>query len=71
MYLNGASVLPDGFVRFGHAFGSDPWISLLLHANGACEGTVIVNSLALDGYYAIAELACSRDTTFRLEADVQ
>jgi hypothetical protein len=115
MYLDGATVLPDGFARFGHAFGSDPWISLLLHAcdardagnavddvnalapnaqdvndahdvrndcdtDEACDSgrsearasrSVIVNSLALDGYFAIAEFALSCRRALHLEADVR
>src|SRR5262249_32879605 len=37
-------VYPDGYDAFGHSFGSDPWISLLLHLRetgaGACQGAI-------------------------------
>ena len=61
---------PDGYERFGHAFGSDPWISLLLHLreSGACAGReAIVNSLALNGYFAIAAVSLHAQAVWRLE----
>jgi len=61
---------PDGYARFGHAFGSDPWISLLLHLRerGACASrTAIVNSLALNGYFAIAAVTLATAAPWRLE----
>jgi hypothetical protein len=65
-------LLPDGHARFGHSFGSDPWISLLLaqRSGEPMEPSVIVNSLALNGYYSIAEIALARDARFSLEANV-
>ena len=60
-----APVHADGYPRFGHAFGSDPWISLLLDGK---PGSSIVNSLALHGYFAIAELDVAADVQLSLEA---
>ncbi|WP_394843521.1 hypothetical protein LZC95_41545 [Pendulispora brunnea] len=63
-----ATVHADGYANFGHAFGSDPWISLLLQASrGVSFEKTIVNSLALYGYFAIAEVELFHDTVFRLE----
>jgi hypothetical protein len=64
--IAGAPVHPDGYARFGHSFGSDPWISLLL---GARAGRSIVNSLALYGYFAIAEINIAPDATMLLDFD--
>jgi hypothetical protein len=64
--LDGAPVHADGYARFGHAFGSDPWISLLL---GAVPGKTIVNSLALYGYFAIAEIEIAKGAALRLDYD--
>ncbi|PPK46414.1 hypothetical protein B0G57_1029 [Trinickia symbiotica] len=69
--LTGAAIHPDGYERFGHSFGSDPWISVLLHRlhdAGSCRST-IVNSLALNGYFAMAEMTFAPDATFRLEME--
>jgi hypothetical protein len=75
--IGDAPVHPDGHAQFGHSFGSDPWISLLLHRQ-VCEdkrysghpehSRAVVNSLALNGYFSIAEIAYDLDTRFRLEA---
>ncbi|MFW2463440.1 hypothetical protein ACN4GH_28225, partial [Burkholderia pseudomallei] len=68
--LGDAPVHPDGHARFGHAFGSDPWISLLLHrcAPGApAAARAIVGSLALNGYFAIAEIGYDAAARFRLD----
>jgi hypothetical protein len=65
-------LLPEGHARFGHSFGSDPWISLLLaeRSGEPLPPRVIVNSLALNGYYSIAEIALAGDARFSLEAHV-
>jgi hypothetical protein len=64
----GAPVHADGYPQFGHAFGSDPWISLLLDATADRKpARSIVNSLALYGYFAIAELAIAADTRLGLQ----
>ncbi|MFM0738656.1 hypothetical protein PQQ51_15555 [Paraburkholderia xenovorans] len=62
-------LLPDGHQRFGHSFGSDPWISLLLglvEERGA-DTEAVVSSLALNGYYSIARIALAADARFSLE----
>jgi hypothetical protein len=70
--LGGATIHPDGYPEFGHSFGSDPWISLLLDRLDSREpgcSRTIVNSLALNGYFAMADIAFSPDATFRIETD--
>ncbi|WP_083237515.1 MULTISPECIES: hypothetical protein [Burkholderia] len=63
-------LLPDGHAAFGHAFGSDPWISLLLaHREGDTPRHAAVCSLALNGYYAIAELALAPHATLVLDVE--
>jgi hypothetical protein len=62
-------LLPDGHERFGHSFGSDPWISLLLglvEERGA-DTQAVVSSLALNGYYSIARIALAADARLSLE----
>ncbi|NIF92965.1 hypothetical protein F3J10_32380 [Burkholderia sp. Cy-637] len=68
--LGKTPLMPDGHARFGHAFGSDPWISLLLAAEQ--EGPparAVVCSLALNGYYAIGDIAFAPDARFTLAAE--
>ena len=67
--IDGAPVHADGYPEFGHAFGSDPWISLLQTARGGRRAfdRTIVNSLALFGYFAIAEIEIAEDAAFHLE----
>lgn len=65
--LDGAPVHADGYARFGHSFGSDPWISVLLGA--PAPGKTIVNSLALYGYFSIAEVEIARGAHLQLSAD--
>ena len=68
--LDGAAVLPDGYAEFGHSFGSDPWLALLMHRRdpAAAHGAhAIVNSLALNGYFAMAAIALAPDARYRLE----
>ncbi|KVQ96066.1 hypothetical protein WK09_00160 [Burkholderia ubonensis] len=64
-------LLPDGHAQFGHAFGSDPWLSVLLaHRAGDTPRRAAVCSLALNGYYAIADVAFATDATFSLHSEV-
>ncbi|KKB64971.1 hypothetical protein WM40_03115 [Robbsia andropogonis] len=62
---------PDGHARFGHSFGSDPWIALLLAQAEARDAdirqNVIVSSLALNGYYSIAEVGFAPGAQLSLE----
>lgn len=48
---------PDRHDRYGHSFGSDPWIGLIEACFDDRPATVIVSSLALNGYHAIAHVA--------------
>lgn len=62
----------DHYPRFGHAFGSDPWLSLLaeLQARRTHPGSdCVVASLALNGYFAIAPITLARSLRFSLEED--
>ncbi|AOL08736.1 hypothetical protein [Burkholderia contaminans] len=61
-------LLPDGHGVFGHAFGSDPWLSVLLaHRDGDTPRRAAVCSLALNGYYSVADVAFAPDATFSLD----
>ncbi|NTX45563.1 hypothetical protein HT749_19405 [Burkholderia cepacia] len=63
-------LLPDGHGLFGHAFGSDPWLSVLLaHRDGDTPHRAAVCSLALNGYYAVADVAFAPDATFSLDSE--
>ncbi|MDN7723423.1 hypothetical protein [Burkholderia gladioli] len=68
--LGNTPLMPDGHARFGHAFGSDPWISLLLAAEQeGAPARAVVCSLALNGYYAIGDVAFAPDARFTLAAE--
>lgn len=70
--IGDAQMQADGYLDFGHSFGSDPWISVLLKATEPDERSFdrsIINSLALNGYFSIAEVEFSKDALFRLEAE--
>ncbi|MET5116219.1 hypothetical protein AAHH79_39260, partial [Burkholderia pseudomallei] len=61
---------PDGHARFGHAFGSVPWISLLRHrcAPGApAAARASVGSRALNGYFANAAIGYDPAPRYRLD----
>ncbi len=63
--LRGQPRLPDLHADHGHCFGSDPWLSLLTHAlaNKIEEPQrFMACSVALNGYYAIADLMMTQDT---------
>ncbi|MGI0503052.1 hypothetical protein ABY44_08320 [Burkholderia sp. ZZQ-2] len=63
-------LLPDGHGLFGHAFGSDPWLSVLLaYRDGDTPRRAAVCSLALNGYYAVADVAFAPDATFSLDSE--
>jgi len=63
-------LLPDGHGLFGHAFGSDPWLSVLLaHRDGDTPRRAAVCSLALNGYYAIADVAFAPDALLSLDCE--
>jgi hypothetical protein len=64
-------LLPDGHARFGHSFGSDPWISLLtgMVEERGDDTQAVVSSLALNGYFSIARIALAPDARLSLELD--
>jgi hypothetical protein len=68
--IGDAEMQGDGYADFGHSFGSDPWISMLMNAVRFEKPSFkksIINSLALNGYFSIAELEFHDDALFRLE----
>ncbi|KJZ14909.1 hypothetical protein TW85_07420 [Marinomonas sp. S3726] len=57
--------LPDLHHNWGHCFGSDPWLSILCHSleNPPLEEQkYMAASLALNGYFAMAEVRVNQDT---------
>ncbi|WP_339407513.1 hypothetical protein [Pseudomonas helleri] len=68
-----SSVHGDHYQRFGHSFGSDPWLSLLgeLGAGTAHTGSdCIVSSLAMNGYFSIAQITLAPDLHYALEGEM-
>ena len=68
-----ACVHADHYQRFGHSFGSDPWLSLLgeLGAGSAHPGSdCIVSSLAMNGYFSIAQVTLAPDLHSALEGEM-
>ena len=68
-----SSVHADHYQRFGHCFGSDPWLSLLgeLGAGSAHTGSdCIVSSLAMNGYFSIAQITLAPDLHYALEGEM-
>lgn len=63
------SRLPDLHDKWGHSFGSDPWISIIEHykENSIKKNTnkFLACSLALNGYFAIAKIEVSADAVFK------
>ena len=61
----GVILAPDRHPQYGHCFGSDPWISLITdlmeRGDAAADDTVVLCSLALNGYFAIAGLKVADD----------
>jgi len=44
--------LPDQFEKFGHLYGSDPWVSLSLAIKDGMKGNkFVLSSIASEGYY--------------------
>lgn len=70
--LGGKSRLPDLHADWGHCFGSDPWLSLLMNGldNPLKENTsFLACSLALNGYFAIAEVVMTPETQLLLKKE--
>ena len=58
-----ARVAPNLYDRYGHCFGSDPWIGLIDRLDGTPEARperVVVGSFALNGYYCLAHVALAQ-----------
>lgn len=68
-------MLPSGHSTWGHCFGSDPWLSIILNINDI-KNKGIVNimpcSFALHGYYTIMKTKISDDiyTSLKLNDDL-
>lgn len=65
--LKGVDLLTEQHSIYGHAFGSDPWISFIRdHALTDLAGQQIVfGSLALRGYYCFADIHIDADVNVR------
>ncbi len=67
--IPGLPALPDRHDRFGHCFGSDPWIALALAVEeGRLSGgsQAVIGSLALNGYIGCAGLALAPAVAVRV-----
>ncbi|WP_404364294.1 hypothetical protein [Marinobacter sp.] len=67
--------LPDRHSQWGHCFGSDPWLSLILSREklqtANSDTGVLVCSLAFSGYYALARITVPPAAALRLEAPLE
>lgn len=64
--------LPDLHHQWGHCFGSDPWLSILCHSleNPPQQAQkYMAASLALNGYFAMAEVVVNQATQFILNKE--
>jgi len=62
-----ADFLPDWHSEFGHCFGADPWISLIKnHQQSPSVQSYIIGSVALNGYWALAHVSTTEETTVHL-----
>ncbi|WP_444904496.1 hypothetical protein ACJJIU_06170 [Microbulbifer sp. CnH-101-E] len=67
--LSSFQQLPDLHERWGHCFGSDPWLNIISHGvEGRFqeEEKLLVCSIALNGYYCTAEVRVDQGSTFYL-----
>ena len=77
--LRGQPSLPDLHADHGHCFGADPWLSLLNYGlnNRGLNNKIkqaqrfMACSVALNGYYAIAELMMTPDTVLIMNKEWQ
>jgi hypothetical protein len=66
--------LPDLHENWGHCFGADPWLSILSHCqNNPVEQAqnFLACSLALNGYYTMAEVTVTPNTRFLLSGSLR
>lgn len=71
-FLPMARIMPDLHARFGHAFGSDTWLSWITHLDGGLlrpGETHIATSASLRGFWAICDLAIDPGCRWGLAAD--
>ncbi|WP_444922478.1 hypothetical protein ACJJID_09280 [Microbulbifer sp. CnH-101-G] len=71
--LNGFQQLPDLHDRWGHCFGSDPWLNIISHGVAGrfqAREKLLACSIALNGYYCTAEVSVDQDSTFYLAESV-
>ena len=71
--LGGFDQLPDLHDRWGHCFGSDPWLSIIAQGQqGKFNQTtnVMACSIALNGYFCMAEIEVDAATRFQLNEGV-
>ncbi|MFT5161802.1 MAG: hypothetical protein ACI9FJ_000368 [Alteromonadaceae bacterium] len=64
--------LPDRHADWGHCFGADPWLSILVHSldNPVVEPQqYLACSLALNGYFAMAEVIVNEHTQLILQQE--
>lgn len=69
--VDAANAHSDHYPRFGHAFGSDPWLSILAEIEAGADYAgdhCVLASLALNGYFAITDLAFALNLRHSLEA---
>ena len=63
-----ADFLPDHHPEFGHCFGADPWISIIKdQLNNKLEQSYLAASVALNGYWALAEIHVNQQSSVYLE----
>jgi len=59
-----ANFLPDYHPEFGHCFGADPWISIIKdYQTNKADQSYIAASVALNGYWAIANIHLNQQTS--------
>lgn len=67
--------LPDRHPQWGHCFGSDPWLSIILsHREGYDlhqHGQMLACSLAYSGYFSLAKVQIAKAGLFDLLPSVQ
>jgi hypothetical protein len=61
--LKGVELLSDLHHTYGHAFGSDPWISFIKEHEDVdlSDKRIVFGSLALRGYYCFADICIDAD----------
>ncbi|MCO1334748.1 hypothetical protein MO867_10395 [Microbulbifer sp. OS29] len=71
--LNGIEKLPDLHDRWGHCFGSDPWLNIIcqgVEGRFTQEENLLACSIALNGYYCTTEVLVDTKSNFLLSEAV-